>query len=60
MSIQTIVVLVIAVILLVSLVVFYSKNAGDLFSSIGGLSDVAQNGTASAANQAASVLEGLQ
>ena len=59
MSIQTIVVLVIAVILMVSLVIFYSRSASGIFSSIGVLGGVGQNSTATAAEEAASVIEGL-
>lgn len=45
MSIQTIVVLVIALIILISLIVFYTRNTGNLFGSIQAMGDAGNAST---------------
>jgi len=60
LSINTIVVLAIAIIILISLVIFYTRNAGSLFGSISIFGELGANGTAQAASDAGSVLEGMR
>ena len=59
LSIQTIIFLVIAVVILVSLIVFFTKYGGSLFGSIGVLGGAGSNATESAAEGVGTVIEGL-